>query len=68
MQYLEQMNQEDGVTVIASLHFLSLARRFGTRILALKDGKIVFEGTPKEIDEAKFKEIYGEEAEEVEIR
>jgi phosphonate transport system ATP-binding protein len=68
MQYLEQMNQEDGVTVITSLHFLSLARRYGSRILALKDGKIVFEGTPAEIDKAKFKEIYGEDAEEVESR
>ncbi len=68
LQYLEQMNQEDGVTVLCALHFLSLARRYGTRIIALKDGKIVFEGLPKEIDEARFKEIYGEEAEEVEIR
>jgi phosphonate transport system ATP-binding protein len=68
MQYLEQMNREDGVTVLASLHFLSLARRYGSRILALKDGKIVFEGLPAEIDEVKFKEIYGEEAEEVEVR
>ncbi|HDL85061.1 MAG TPA: phosphonate ABC transporter ATP-binding protein [Candidatus Acetothermia bacterium] len=68
MKYLEQMNQEDGVTVITSLHFLSLARRYGTRILALKDGKIVFEGLPSEIDEARFKEIYGEEAEHVEVR
>lgn len=68
MQYLELMNREDKVTVIASLHFLSLARRYGTRILALKDGEIVFRGTPEEIDRAKFKEIYGEEAEEVEVR
>lgn len=68
MQHIEQMNHEDGATVIASLHFLSLARRYGTRILALKDGRIVFEGTPSEIDQGKFKEIYGEEAEEVEIR
>lgn len=68
MQHLEMMNREDGVTVIASLHFLSLARRYGTRILALKDGEIVFEGLPTEIDKAKFKEIYGEEAEEVEVR
>ena len=68
MKYLEQMNQEDGVTVIASLHFLSLARRYGTRILALKDGEIVFEGLPSEIDEARFKEIYGDEAEQVEVR
>ena len=68
MQHLEAMNREDSVTVITSLHFLSLARRYGTRILALKDGEIVFEGLPTEIDEAKFKEIYGEEAEEVEVR
>jgi len=68
MQYLEQMNQEDGVTVLASLHFLSLARRYGTRIIALKDGELMFDGSPSEIDEAKFQEIYGDEAEEVEVR
>ena len=68
LQYLEQMNKSDGVTVICALHFLSLARRYGTRIIALKDGEIVFEGLPSEIDEARFKEIYGEDAEEVEIR
>lgn len=68
MQYLEQMNQEDGVTVLASLHFLSLARRYGTRIIALKGGELMFDGSPSEIDEAKFQEIYGDEAEEVEVR
>jgi len=68
MQYIEQMNREDGVTVLASLHFLSLARRYGTRIIALKDGELVFDGLPEEIDDRKFKEIYGEEAEEVEVR
>jgi phosphonate transport system ATP-binding protein len=68
MQYLEQMNREDGVTVLASLHFLSLARRYGTRIIALKDGELMFDGAPADIDEAKFKEIYGEDAEEVEVR
>ncbi len=68
MQYLEWMNRERGVTVLASLHFLSLARRYGTRIVALKDGERVFDGPPAEIDNAKFKEIYGEDAEEVEVR
>ncbi len=68
MQYLEVMNQEDDVTVLASLHFLGLARRYGTRILALKDGQIVYEGLPSDIDEVRFREIYGEEAEEVEVR
>ena len=67
MKYLEQLNKEDGITVLCSLHFLSLARRYGTRIIALKDGQIVFDGTPAEIDERKFKDIYGEDAIQVEI-
>lgn len=67
LKYIEEMNRE-GVTVLCSLHFLSLARRYGGRIIALKDGKFVFDGEPEEIDEAKFKEIYGEEAEQVEVR
>jgi len=67
MKYLEQLNKEDGITVLCSLHFLSLARRYGTRIIALKAGQIVYDGLPRDIDEKRFKEIYGEEAMEVEI-
>lgn len=68
LKYVEELNKKDGVTVLCALHFLSLARRYGTRILALKGGQIVFDGLPAEIDERRFKEIYGEEAVEVEIR
>ncbi len=64
LQYLEQLNKE-GITVICSLHFLDLVHRYATRVVALKDGVKVFEGTAQEIDRAKFKEIYGEEAQEV---
>jgi phosphonate transport system ATP-binding protein len=64
LQYLEQLNKE-GITVICSLHFLDLVHRYATRVVALKDGMKVFEGSAKEIDRAKFKEIYGEEAQEV---
>ncbi len=68
MQYFEKVNKELGVTVICNLHFLSLVRRYASRVIALKNGEIVFEGSPREIDEKWFKTIYGEEAEEVEIR
>jgi phosphonate transport system ATP-binding protein len=64
LQYLEQLNKE-GITVLCSLHFLDLVHRYATRVIALKDGIKVFEGFPKEINRAKFKEIYGEEAQEV---
>src|SRR4030088_449959 len=67
MKYLEEINKKDGITVICSLHFLSLARRYGTRVIALKDGKVAFDGRPDAIDERRFKEIYGEDAVEVEI-
>jgi len=68
LKYIEALNREQGVTILCSLHFLSLARAYGTRIIALKDGRIVFDGLPAEIDDDKFKEIYGEEAIQVEIR
>jgi len=68
MQYFERINKEFGTTIICNLHFLSLVRRYATRVIALKAGQIVFEGLPTEIDEKWFKEIYGEEAMEVEIR
>ncbi len=68
MQYFEKINNERGTTVICNLHFLSLVRRYASRVIALKAGEIIYEGLPKEIDEAWFKKIYGEEAEEVEIR
>lgn len=65
MQYLQLINDEDGTTVICSLHFLDLVHEYADRVIALNDGKLVFEGSPKEIDDKKFKEIYGEEAERV---
>jgi len=67
MKYLEEINKKDGITVICSLHFLSLARRYGTRVVALKGGAVAFDGRPDAIDERRFKEIYGEDAVEVEI-
>jgi phosphonate transport system ATP-binding protein len=67
MKYLELLNKEDGITILCSLHFLSLARAYADRVIALKDGKIEFDGLPRDIDEARFKAIYGEEAVQVEI-
>lgn len=65
MQYLEKINDEINVTVMCSLHFLDLVHRYADRVVALNQGKLVFDGLPKEIDDAKFKEIYGRDAERV---
>ncbi|MEN8180400.1 MAG: phosphonate ABC transporter ATP-binding protein [Pseudomonadota bacterium] len=65
MQYLEKFNKEDGVTVICSLHFLDLVHRYADRAIALNEGKLMFDGPPEEIDDERFKDIYGKEAERV---
>jgi phosphonate transport system ATP-binding protein len=65
MKHLEDINEKDGVTVLCSLHFLDLVHRYADRVVALNEGKLVFEGLPKEIDDQKFKDIYGRDAERV---
>jgi phosphonate transport system ATP-binding protein len=65
MQYLELINDEDRVTVLCSLHFLDLVHRYADRAIALNRGELVFDGAPQEIDDDRFKDIYGQEAERV---
>lgn len=67
MEYLRKIQKQYGITVICNLHFLSLVREYGTRVVALKGGEKMFEGSPSEIDEDWFKRIYGEQAVEVTI-
>jgi phosphonate transport system ATP-binding protein len=65
MQYLEQINQEDGVTILCSLHFLDLVHRYADRAIALNEGLLMYDGPPSGIDDDKFQEIYGKEAERI---
>ena len=65
MKHLEDINKTDGVTVMCSLHFLDIVHRYADRAIALNEGKLVFEGLPEDIDDDRFKEIYGREAERV---
>lgn len=67
MDYLRKVNQELGITIICNLHFLSLVRQYATRVIALKGGELVYEGSPANIDQAWFEKIYGEGAKEVHI-
>jgi phosphonate transport system ATP-binding protein len=67
MDYLKKVNRELGITIIANLHFLSLVRQYADRVVALKGGELVFEGSPEAITEEWFQKIYGEGAKEVHI-
>jgi phosphonate transport system ATP-binding protein len=65
MRILKELNQEDGITVICSLHFLDLVQRYADRAIALNQGRLVFDGLPHEIDDKRFREIYGKDAERI---
>lgn len=67
MNYLRKVNHELGITIVCNLHFLSLVREYASRVIALKEGELVFEGSPKDITPTWFKKIYGEDAEDVHV-
>tara|TARA_Y100001958_G_C21231841_1_gene557669 strand:+ start:922 stop:1698 length:777 start_codon:yes stop_codon:yes gene_type:complete len=67
MDYLKKVNEELGITMICNLHFLSLVRQYATRVIALKEGQIVYQGSPADITEEWFEKIYGEGAKEVHV-
>ena len=63
MRHIEVLNREEGLTVICSLHDIDLVERYATRLVALRDGRLMWEGAPAEFDRGTFREIYGEDAE-----
>ena len=62
-RHIEALNRDEGLTVICSLHDIDLVERYATRLVALRDGRVVWEGLPAEFDQKTFREIYGEDAE-----
>lgn len=61
MEALRRINREDGITVICNLHTLDTARAYCDRILGLAHGKLVFAGSPEQLDHAMARRIYGRE-------
>jgi phosphonate transport system ATP-binding protein len=65
LEYLEKINKEDNLTVLCSLHYLDLVKRYSTSVLGLREGHVVYQGSKQDIQrmtDAEFKNIYGEEA------
>ncbi|MCX7288391.1 MAG: phosphonate ABC transporter ATP-binding protein [Rhodobacterales bacterium] len=58
MDALKKINVEDGRMVIANLHTLDTARRYCDRVIGMRDGRIVFDGTPDQLSTGVAREIY----------
>ncbi len=59
MDALRRINQEDGKMVIANLHTLDTARQYCDRIIGMRQGRVVFDGTGDQLTTQMAREIYG---------
>ena len=59
MDTLRRIHDEDGRMVIANLHTLDTARRYCDRVIGMRDGRIVFDGTPDQLTTGVARDIYG---------
>ena len=58
MELLAEFNKKDGVTLLCNLHLPALAREFGSRILALSEGRIVYDGPAGDLSEVELNSLY----------
>jgi len=59
LDILKRVCQEDGITAIVSLHTLDLTREYADRVIGLKDGRKVFDGTTAELTDTLVDTVYG---------
>ena len=59
MDDLKKINEELGITILINLHSVDLALEYGTRIIGLRAGELVFDGPASEATEEVFNDIYG---------
>ena len=65
MEILARINQQQGITVLVSLHQVEFARRFCPRTVALRLGEVVYDGPSAELTAPLLRQLYGAAVEEM---
>ena len=65
MDILAELNRQDKITVLVSLHQVEYALSYCPRTIALRDGRIVYDGPSSALNRAFLSELYGAESEEL---
>jgi phosphonate transport system ATP-binding protein len=65
MELMADLNRSQGLTLLVSLHQVSLARRYCDRVIALRDGLLVFDGPTDALTPDFLRLLYGTSAEEL---
>jgi phosphonate transport system ATP-binding protein len=60
LDLLKDICDKKRLTVVASLHFLEFVKKYSTRVIGIKEGKIIYDGDPNELTERDIVDIYGE--------
>ena len=58
MDTFKKLNEQNGITVLINLHDVNLAKKYSTRILGLKDGKVLFYKDSDKVTKDEFEELY----------
>lgn len=61
MDDLKNINKDLNITVLFNVHSVQLAREYSTRIIGLRSGEVVFDGTPEEATDEVLIGIYGKD-------
>jgi len=67
MQDLVRINRELGITTVVNLHFLDIARKYGDRIIGLRFGELVYDGSAATVTDQDFRDIYGRDVSEDDV-
>ena len=59
MDALADINRREGLTVICNLHTLDTARTYCERVVGMREGRVVFDGSADELTPEAAREIYG---------
>ena len=59
---LRHLQRQQGLSVLMNSHNVDQALRYSDRILGLRQGRVVFDGSPDAVTEAVLRDIYGGEA------
>ena len=62
MDNLNSINQQNGTTILVSLHQVSYAKKYCQRTIAMRDGQIVFDGASQQLTPAFLRELYGDDS------
>lgn len=55
---IKELHERHNLLSVMNLHDVELAKKFATRIIALKDGVIIYDGNPIDFTEGIFKQTY----------